>query len=74
MEGKYIYREVKKNDSNKGDIYIFALLIFININKIKTNFWGKNEKAIDIIKHLKNAFIIWNNNNSNMYNCISIFE
>ena len=38
--------------------YIFALLIFININKIKTNFWGKNEKAIDIIKHLKNAYII----------------
>ena len=38
--------------------YIFALLILMNKKKLKTNFWGKNEKAIDIIKHLKNAYII----------------
>ena len=38
--------------------YICALLILMDKKKIKNNFWGKNEDVIDIIKHLKNVYII----------------
>jgi arginine:ornithine antiporter/lysine permease len=37
--------------------YIFALLITIDIDTLKKDFWG-NDKFLDVIKHLKNAFII----------------
>ena len=39
--------------------YIIAVLIKLNMHKIKKNFWGKkNESAKITINHLKNAFII----------------
>ena len=37
--------------------YICALLITIDIDTLKKDFWG-NDKFLDVIKHLKNAFII----------------
>ena len=37
--------------------YICALLITIDIDTMKKDFWG-NDKFLDVIKHLKNAFII----------------
>ena len=37
--------------------FICALLITIDIDTLKKDFWG-NDKFLDVIKHLKNAFII----------------
>jgi len=37
--------------------YICALLITIDIDTMKKDFWG-NDKFLDVINHLKNAFII----------------
>ena len=55
---KSFLNEIQVNQIFVIMFYICALLILMDKKKIKNNFWGKNEDVIDIIKHLKNVYII----------------